>query len=350
VLQCRARRRVHAARRLVEQQHRRAADRDRRDRDALPLTTRQAARVGVGKVGEMEHVQPVVDRRVVVVPEQTLGLDELPPHRRREQHGVRVLRHVGDAILRLDRARPGSDEARERAQQRGLAGAVAAEQCDHITRAQVEVDAAHDVAAAERDAHVVGAQDGISGRRSSGRRSRRIERRWIERGTGTRVAHGEGQRVPPEQTPEARHARRTRIRAEHRADRGGFPHSALVDQHGSVGEGRGALEPVLGQHDGRAEVVVEPHQRREHVVGTLGIELRRRFVEHQRLRSRRQRARDGAALAFAARERRRIAIAQVRDPEGVEHLLHSTAHRLLREPEVLEYEGEVSLDMIDDRL
>ena len=95
---------------------------------------------------------------------------------------------------------------------------------------------------------------------------------------------------------------------------------------------------------------VEPGERGEHVVGALRIELRRRLVEHERRRRRRERARDRAALALAAGQRRRVAVAQVRDAERVEHLLDAPAHRLGREAEVLEHERDVALDAVDDEL
>ena len=45
-----------------------------------------------------------------------------------------------------------------------------------------------------------------------------------------------------------------------------------------------------------------------------------------------------------------VAVAQVRDAERVEHLLDPAAHRVLGEPEVLEHEREVALDVVDDEL
>ena len=92
-----ARRGVHAARRLVEQEHRRAADRDRRDRDALALAAREAARVAVGEVVQAERVEPVVD--VAVVAACRAAAASRSTSRRTvgcEQQRVRVLRHVRD--------------------------------------------------------------------------------------------------------------------------------------------------------------------------------------------------------------------------------------------------------------
>ena len=66
--------RVHAARRLVEQEHIGAAHGDRRDRHPLALAAGQAARVAVGDGGEPERVEPPVDGAVVGPAEQPQGL------------------------------------------------------------------------------------------------------------------------------------------------------------------------------------------------------------------------------------------------------------------------------------
>ncbi len=123
-----------------------------------------------------------------------------------------------------------------------------------------------------------------------------------------------------------------------------------LHQHGPVRERRGPLEPVLGEEDGGAEIVVEAHEGGEHVVGALRVELRRRLVEDEGLGTGGECARDHAPLPLAAREGGRVTIAQVGDAEGVEHLLDAAAHRLLREAEVLEHEREVTLHVIDDEL
>ena len=124
--------------------------------------------------------------------------------------------------------------------------------------------------------------------------------------------------------------RRAVVVREHRARGAGRGDRTARHEHRAVGERRGPFEPVLGEHDRRAEIGVEPGQRGEHVVGALRVELRGRFVEHEHRGRRGQRARDRAALPFAARERRRRAVAQVGDRERVEHLLDPAPHRLRR--------------------
>ena len=129
-----------------------------------------------------------------------------------------------------------------------------------------------------------------------------------------------------------------------------MPTTPVGDDDGAVGEGSGAFQSVLGEHDGGSEVVVEARERGEHVVGSLRIELRRGLVEHQRRRRRRERACDRAALPFASRQCGGVAVAQVRDPERVEHFLDPAPHRLRREAEVLQHERDVALDVIDHEL
>ena len=147
-----ARRRVHAPGRLVEQQHRRAADRDRGDRDPLALTARQAARMRVGEVGEAERVEPAVDRGGDRAAEQAQRLDQLAPHRRREQHACSgPAARTRPAVGASTGPALGASETGERAQQRGLAGAVAAEQRDDVAAVEVEVDAVQHRAPIEGD-------------------------------------------------------------------------------------------------------------------------------------------------------------------------------------------------------
>ncbi len=214
---------------------------------------------------------------------------------------------------------------------------------------QLEVDPAHRGMATEDDAHVARRHQRVA----RGAR-RRLGRWWqvdrLPNRAATGIAHGQRQRCPSERAPEPGDGRCARVVAEHGVDGVGPTDPAAVDEDGTIGERRGALESVLGEHDGGAEIVVESHERGQHVVSALGVELRRRLVEHQRLRTGGQRAGDHAPLPFTAREGRRVAVAEVGDPERVEHLLDAPAHRLLREAEVLEHEGEVALDVVDDEL
>ena len=53
--------------------------------------------------------------------------------------------------------------------------------------------------------------------------------------------------------------------------------------HDAVGVLHDALEPVLGHHHGDAEVVHEPRDRGEHLLGAGRVERRRGLVEHEDL-------------------------------------------------------------------
>ena len=72
-----------------------------------------------------------------------------------------VHRIVGDVVaVELDAPRVGRGQADRHVERRGLAGAVRAEQADDFARRDVEVDAAHDGAAAVGLRQVVGAECG----------------------------------------------------------------------------------------------------------------------------------------------------------------------------------------------
>ena len=130
---------------------------------------------------------------------------------------------------------------------------------------------------------------------------------------GPRVAHGQGQRMPAEQAAERHDRRRAGVLGQHRPRIARGDHSSIFDARHVVRERCRAVEAVLGEHHGGAEVGVEAGQRRQHVVGALRIELRRRLVEHDRRRRRRECTGDRDPLLLAARERARGAVAEVRD-------------------------------------
>ena len=71
--------------------------------------------------------------------------------------------------------------------------------------------------------------------------------------------------------------------------------------HQGVGEGQHPLEPVLGQHHRDVEVVDQPGQRGQHVLGRGRVERRGRLVEHQdpRVHGEHRAERDALLLAAA---------------------------------------------------
>ena len=63
--------------------------------------------------------------------------------------------------------------------------------------------------------------------------------------------------------------------------------AVAVEEHDAVGVLHHPLEAVLGHHDGDAEVVHEPGDGGEHLLGGGGVERGRRLVEHEDARVRR---------------------------------------------------------------
>ena len=349
-----ARRGVHAARRLVEQQHRRAADGDRRDRDPLAFAAREAARVSVGELGEPQRVEPRVDRR-----RGRRGRAAAASLRAPGARSARTTSCSGSAA-RTRRARcartvpvdGGSrpDSARSsvvlpeplRPNSATTSPARTSRSTSRTTRATAE----HDAEPAGRDAASSPGRAAASDRRrhaarSSGSRS----------ACGTRVADGEGQRVPSEQAPEAGDGRRTGVgredarpacRGRRRARR-------------STSTARSASGAARSSRcSATTTVVPRSALRRVSAASTSSAPC----GSSCDVGSSSTRADGAAASAPAITQRCRsppdsvagVAVAEVGDAERVEGLLDPAAHRLLGEAEVLEHEREVAFDVVDDEL
>ena len=306
-----ARRRVHAARRLVEQQH-----------PAPPTATAAIATRCRSpperlrgwrsrEVDEVERVEPRVDGRRGRGWPSSRSVSA--SSRRRSARtaacsgpGARTRRRSARGRPCRRRARAGRPSVRSRVV---LPEPLRPSSATTSPRADLEVDPprARGGRRGRRRARARAATTGAAvPARAIGRRpAARPARPSTAQRAG--VAHGERQRVPAEQPAEVGDGRRAGVAGEHGAPVA--PAAAMPpagDEHGAVGERRGALEPVLGEHDGRAEVVVQSGERGEHVVGALRIELRRGLVEHEHRGRGGQRAGDRAALALAARQRRRV--------------------------------------------
>ena len=119
-------------------------------------------------------------------------------------------------------------------------------------------------------------------------------------------------------------------------------HPVYIRQH--------ALQPVLGEQDGQAQVGVEAHQGVEHILGRLGIQLRRRLVQHQDMRSQRQGGADRHALALAAGECLERPVAQRLQVQQVERLLDAHPHLLRGHGGVFQRKGDLVLDPVHDEL
>ena len=168
-----------------------------------------------------------------------------------------------------------------------------------------------------------------------------------------RVAHGERRRIPAEQAPEPGDAGRAGVVGEHGAGqrRRGGDAAAVDDDTTRSASGAARSSRCSASSTVVPRSALSRATAAKHVVGTLRIELRRGLVEHER-----DRAPPPSAPAIAQRWRsppdsvaglrsRRCAM-----PERVEHLLDPPAHRRVGQPEVLEHERDVALDVVDDEL
>ncbi len=72
-----------------------------------------------------------------------------------------------------------------------------------------------------------------------------------------------------------------------------------------------------------------------------GVELRGGLVEDQKASSHDDDAGDGDPLLLPARQRERLAVSEVRDPEAGQDAVDPRVHRRAVRPEVLEPEGEL---------
>ena len=108
------------------------------------------------------------------------------------------------------------------------------------------------------------------------------------------------------------------------------------------------LDPVLGHDDGDGEVVDEPGDGREHLLGAGRVEGGGRLVEQEDPRVRGEHRADGDPLLLAAGQLAQRHVAQLGDAEQVEGLLDPLAHRRGGQPELLHPVGELLLDGVGD--
>ena len=115
-----------------------------------------------------------------------------------------------------------------------------------------------------------------------------------------------------------------------------------VAQHRDAVAERHRLDLVVRHVDGRdAEPLVQPRQLRAHADAQLGVEVGERLVHQVGLRLAHHRAADRDPLALAARERARLAVDQLAQPQHARHRSDLLAHRRLRRAAELEREREV---------
>ncbi len=92
------------------------------------------------------------------------------------------------------------------------------------------------------------------------------------------------------------------------------------------------------------------HRIAGHHAGAVGIEIRRRLVEHQQSRRRRQHPGDRDPLLLPARETVRMPALEPGEADGGERLRHARPHRHERPAQVLEAEGDVVPDALHHEL
>ena len=121
--------------------------------------------------------------------------------------------------------------------------------------------------------------------------------------------------------------------------------AARVHQHHPVGHFQRLFLVVRHEHAGHVQLVVQPAQPAAQFLAHLGVQRAKGFVQQQHARLHRQRARQGDALALAARQLGRIAIGQpvqLHQPEQVVHLaLDLVLGRTLRTMLDAQAEGHV---------
>ena len=96
------------------------------------------------------------------------------------------------------------------------------------------------------------------------------------------------------------------------------------------------------------EVVHQPGERGQHLLGRGRVERRGRLVEHEQPRVHGQHRADRDPLLLPAGERAQVAGAQVGDAEQVEGLLDPAAHGVGGQAELLHAVGELLLDGVGD--
>ena len=247
-----------------------------------------------------------------------------------DQVVARVLeqqRHLAGA---LDAPARGLDQALGQPQQRALAGAVAAHQRHALAGRSVEVEPAQHASGRPRSrtrrraarAPARGGRRGAAGAAAGRGRAARAPaapgRRPLAQ-PGARLLDRRGALGQPGQREQPRgrggqHGHRTRrprrgARAAARRRRSAPSTSATTRS----AAGQAALQAVLGDHHGRAPVLVQAPQQPDQLVAGHRVELRGRLVEQQQRRAVDHRGGDRHALELAAGEGVGAPLEQVAD-------------------------------------
>ena len=126
--------------------------------------------------------------------------------------------------------------------------------------------------------------------------------------------------------------------------------ATLVEREHAIGMGKDALEAVLGDDDGAAELAVDAAHRVEEVLGRDRVELARRLVEHEHVGLHRHNPREVEQLLLAAREFGDIAVQPILHAEVTCHLGHAQAQGRCLAADALQPEGKLGEDPVGDDL
>ncbi len=103
--------------------------------------------------------------------------------------------------------------------------------------------------------------------------------------------------------------------------------ATAIERDHAVGAGQAALETMLGEHDRRLPLLVEPAQQADQLVAGDRVQLRGRLVQQHDARSARERCAQRHALLLSAGQLVRGAIEQRVDAERQRHLLDPARDR-----------------------
>ena len=115
----------------------------------------------------------------------------------------------------------------------------------------------------------------------------------------------------------------------------------MLERDHAVGGRQAALEAVLGEHDRRLPLLVEPAQQPDQLVAGDRVQLRGRLVEQHQPRAARERRAERDALLLAAGELVGRAVEQRVDAERERHLLDPARDRRGAVAAALEREREL---------
>ena len=305
---------------------RRVAVGDDREREPLALAAGEVARMAVGERGEAGALErrrvelvadALVDEVVAGVLQQqrdaTGALD--PPARRLHQRRPRGAA-ASTCRRRFARAARRARPARQRERHVG-AGSRARRPARARRRRSASAGAV--VARAPRPAPAPRAAAARGGGSGVGQQAGGAQRRARLLDAGRRRREAE----PGDQRGARRLERRLRLvrPREEAARRGVAGERAALEGDHAVGRAEAALEPVLGEHDRRPPLLVEPPQQREQLIARDRVQLRGRLVEHEQPRTAGERRAERDALQLAAREVDRRAVEQRLDAERERDLL-----------------------------